>query len=56
MIALSYFDGTSRIYSPVQKCLRKMNVYEKFDYATQLSDYILSVSERKFQSHNLIEI
>ena len=56
MIALSYFDGSSRIYSPVQKCLRKMNVHEKFDYATQLSDYVTSVSERKFQNLNLVEI
>ena len=56
MIALTYFDGASRIYSPIQKCLRKMNVHEKFDYATQLSDYISSVSERKFQNQNLIEI
>jgi hypothetical protein len=56
MIAITFFNANSRIYSPVQRCLRKMNSAEKHDYASQLSDYVLSVSERKFQNRNLVEI
>lgn len=56
MNAITYFAGNSRIYSPIQKCLRKMNSSEKFDYATQLSDYIEIVAERRFSPTNSIEI
>ena len=56
MIAITFFAANSRIYSPVQKCLRKMNVAEKNDYASQLSDYVLSLGERTFTPINSIEI
>lgn len=42
VIATSFFNAKYRIYSPVQKCLRKMNIAEKNDYASQLSDYVTS--------------
>ena len=56
MIAITYFAENSRIYSPIQRCLRKMNSAEKNDYATQLSDYVQIVTERRFLPTNLIEI
>ena len=55
MIAITYFAGNSRIYSPIQRCLRKMNNAEKIDYATQLSDYVQIVTERRFSSTQPIE-
>jgi len=56
MIAITYFAGNSRIYSPIQKCLRKMNSSELNDYATQLADYVLSLGERTFSTSTQIEI
>jgi hypothetical protein len=56
MIAITYFNRESRIYSPAQKCLRKMNISEKYDYASQLSDYVLSLGERSFSPSTSIEI
>ena len=45
MIAISFFGDYTRIYCPVTRCLRKMNFFEKCDYATQLSDYLILRSE-----------
>ncbi len=46
MIAMSYFDEDTRIYCPATRCLRKMNFSEKCDYATQLSDYVISLMSK----------
>ena len=44
MIALTFFNSEVRIYSPIQKCLRKMNASERRDYSVQLSDYIFNLA------------
>ena len=56
MIAITFFNKNARIYSPIQRCLRKMNTAEKNDYASQLSDYVLSLGERTFSPTTTIEI
>jgi hypothetical protein len=56
MIALTYFYEDSRIYCPIQRCLRKMNTAEKNDYASQLSDYVLTLKERTFALTTSMEI
>ena len=56
MIAITFFNANSRIYSPVQRCLRKMNSAEKYDYASQLSDYVFSLGERNFSLTTNIKI
>jgi hypothetical protein len=48
MIAITFFNATARIYSPTHRCFRKMNTAEKNDYASQLSDYVLSLGEATF--------
>lgn len=45
MIALTFFNSDVRIYSPIQKCLRKMNASEIRDYSAQLSDYIFNLAQ-----------
>jgi hypothetical protein len=47
MIAITCFTGNSRIYSPIQRCLRKMSEAERSDYATQLSDYVAMRNTRR---------
>jgi hypothetical protein len=54
MITTTFFNSNSRIYSPVYRCLRKMNKAEKNDYASQLSDYIVSLGEQTFNRHTAI--
>ncbi len=54
MISMTFFSNQSRIYCPIQKCLRKMNKSEKYDYATQLSDYVFSLGERTFNPPNQV--
>ena len=44
MIAITFFGSETRIYSPVQRCLRKMDTSEKYDYASQLSDYVFAMN------------
>ena len=56
MIAITFFSANSRIYSPIQKCLRKMNVSEKYDYASQLSDYVFYLGERTFTTKPNLDI
>ena len=56
MIALTYFYEDSRIYCPIQRCLRKMNTAEKNDYACQLSDYVFTLKERTFAPKTSMEI
>ena len=56
MIAVTFFNANARIYSPIHKCLRKMSTAEKNDYASQLSDYVLSLGERTFSPSRTIEI
>jgi hypothetical protein len=44
MLAITFFGPNIRIYGPLQKSLRKMNVSEKYDYAVQISDYVFSLA------------
>ncbi len=50
MIALTFFNSDVRIYSPIQKCLRKMNASEIRDYSAQLSDYIFNLAQSSTES------
>ena len=56
MITITFFNANARIYSPIHRCLRKMNAAEKNDYASQLSDYVLSLGGRTFSPSTTIEI
>ena len=56
MIAITFFNANARIYSPIHRCLRKMNTAEKNDYASQLSDYVMSLSERTVRATSTLGI
>ncbi len=45
MITVTFFNSEIRIYSPIHKCLRKMNPSERRDYSAQLSDYIFNLAK-----------
>jgi hypothetical protein len=52
MIAITCFIGNSRIYSPIQRCLRNMSEADRCDYAMQLSDYVAM----RYQRRNTLEV